>query len=412
MIVLLNDLSNLKKNIEREIANHKDNQPINISLEFNENKSTKKDNFNLMNLKKIIAKIQKDYPNNEFKFEITYVKHNDFSIDSDKCKRLEEINNFLIDNYKSELLIRRDKELDRSFPFQSVINANRQIEKIINKVNKAKNDNPDISTFEQFMIIYEEVTDFIYKEEERYDQLNASHWISVVNSDKIVCTGYASLMQELTKRVFKENEVLVLENDVDVFDKSRDELVSAHSNNIIFIKDKKYNINGLFYLDPCWDSIENKDEVKAYSYCCIPLGDIPHHKFFYFHFRNVYQYNLEESYDKFFDINKSKRIAKKIPLLKEFIHEDYFEDKNSLHYYINNYESLDNKSIVPINAYINAFKIIGKQKGLKDEELAKFVKERIEKSIAKTTYYFYTDKCNASLVNQSNSSKQSKTMKR
>ena len=108
MIVLLNDLSNLKKNIEREIANHKDNQPINISLEFNENKSTKKDNFNLINLKKVIAKIQKDYPNNEFKFEITYVKHNDFSIDSDKCKRLEEINNFLIDNYKSELLIRRD----------------------------------------------------------------------------------------------------------------------------------------------------------------------------------------------------------------------------------------------------------------------------------------------------------------
>lgn len=408
MKILINNLSNIKNNIEREIANHSDNLPINISLEFNENINTKKDNFNLTNLKKLIDKIEKSYPNNKFKFEITYVKHKDFAIDSNICKKLEGINDFLIDNYESELLIRKDKELDRSFPFQSVINANRQIDEITNKVNKAKKDNPNISTFEQFMILYEEVTDFIYKEEERYDQLNASHWISVVNSDKIVCTGYASLIKELANRIFNQKDVLILENDVDVFDKSRGDLLSAHSNNIIFLKDDKYNIKGLFYLDPCWDSIENKDEIKAYSYCCIPLGDIPNHKLFEFNFRNVYQYNLEECYESFFDINKSKRIMKKIPVLKNIITDDYFEDKNSLHYYINNYDSLDNKSIVPLKAYVNAFKIIGEQKGLKGEELMEFVNARIEKSIAKTKYYFNTNKCRAAFASCDNISRQNR----
>ena len=73
---------------------------------------------------------------------------------------------------------------------------------------------------------------------------------------------------------------------------------------MIFIKDSKYDINGLFYLDPCWDSIETKDEIKAYSYCCVPLKDVLNHKLFDFYFRNVYQYNLEECYEEFFNINK------------------------------------------------------------------------------------------------------------
>ena len=393
---------NLKNIIERKISENKNNLPITINIEFDEKSGLIKDNFNLSNLKKVISKIEKDYPNHKFKFEITYIKRDDFALDNKRCKELEEIDTYLRENYKMDLLVRRQKELGRSFPFQSVINANRQIERITDKVKQAKVDFPDISVFEQFMILYEEVTDFIYKEEERYDQLNASHWISVVNSDKIVCTGYASLMQELAKRIFNEKDVMILENDVDVFDKSRGDLISAHSNNIIFIKDSKYNINGLFYLDPCWDSIETKDEIKAYSYCCIPLGDIPNHKLFEFNFRNVYQYNLEECYEKFFDINKSKRIAKKIPILKNMIDDTSFEDKGSLHYYINNYNSLENKSIVPLEAYQNAFKIIGIQKGLSGEELSKFVKERINKCIAKTQYYFNTKKCNAAFSKEAN----------
>ena len=396
-IMLNRNFHNIKPMIDRLISEN--NKTIKLDLEFNENHNPNKDRFELSYLRGFLEALNKHYPNVNFEYNITYVKHNDFAIDSNKCKKLEEINNYLIDNYNCELLVRRENEVDRSFSFQSVINANRQIDDIVNKVKEAKKSFPDISIFEQFMILYEEVTDFIYKEEERYDQLNASHWISVINSDTIVCTGYASLMQELTKRIFNEKDVLVLENDVDVFDKRRDELISAHANNVIFLKDDKYGINGLFYLDPCWDSIETKEDIKAYSYCCIPLCDILNHKFFEFKFRNVYRYNLQDSYNKFFNLDKTNRILKKIPLIKNLVDTDsnFYEDKTSLHYYIDNYENLDNKSIVPLKAYINAFKIIGKQKGYSGEELETFVKDRIEKSIAKTKYYFDTSKTNSSL---------------
>ena len=375
--------------------------PISLHLEFDENKSKSKDIFDLKYLKSLIDAIQRRYPNLTFTYNVTYIKHADFHMDSNKCKKLEEINNFLIDNYNVELLLRKEAELDRSFTFQSVINANRQIDKIVANVKKVKQDNPSMSTFEQFMILYETVTDFIYKEEERYDQLNASHWISVINGDAIVCTGYASLMQELAKRIFKKDELLILENDVDVFDKSREDLISAHANNIIFIRDKKYSIKGLFYLDPCWDSVELKDEIKAYSYCCIPLADIPNHKFFTFQFRNVYRYNLEDCYNDFFDLQRKARSLKKLPIIKHFVTDEqsFYENKGSIQYYINNYEDLDNKSVIPLEAYANAFRIIGKQKGLTGSELERFIQERIEKSIAKTRYYFNVKDCKSSLAN-------------
>lgn len=391
MISMSKDFNEIKSKINRQIdkcENH-----VALSLEFNENRNKGKNKFDLQYLKKLISAIKKAYPKIDFEFDITYVKHNNFFIDHSQCCKLEEINNYLIDNFHKELLIRKENEGFRTFTFQSVINANRQLDKISCKVNKIKQNNPNISIFEQFMILYEEVTDFIYKEEARYDQLNASHWISVVNGDSIVCTGYASLLKELASRLFDKKDVLIFENDVDVFDKSSDELLCAHANNIIFIKDDKYGINGLFYLDPCWDSIEKKDEIKAYSYCCIPLKDIKHNKLFDFYFRNVYQYILEEEYANFFGIHMPKRRLIHIPFIDNFTDDNYLDDKNSLHYYIKNYDSLNNKSLVPLEAYINSFKIIGLQKGLKDDALKSFVKERIEKSMAKTKYYFEVSKC-------------------
>jgi len=381
----------IKNSIQSQINSHE--HPIVLKLEFNDN-DTKKDNFNLNYVKKYISAISKKYPYIDIKYEITYVKYNDFHLGDNKCRTLDEINNYLIDTGNYELLIRKQNELSRSFTFQSVISANRKLEKIIQRVNNVKEKYLNMSTFETFMLIYEEVTNLIYKEEKRYDQLNASHWISVLNGDSIVCTGYASLMQELTQRIFNGKDVLVLENDVDVYDKSKNDLISAHASNIIFIRDNKYNINGLFYLDPCLDSVETNDEIKAYSYCCTPLKDIDHHKLFTFYFRTIYQYNLAAIYKNFFNINISKNATLKNLMSKSMASDILTEDMNSLHYYINHYDSLDNKSIVPLIAYINSFKIIGENKGLKSNELNEFVKSRIEKSIAKTMNFFHAADCN------------------
>ena len=77
-----------------------------------------------------------------------------------------------------------------------------------------------------------------------------------------------------------------------------------------------------------------------------------------------------------------------------------------------NYDTLENQSYVPLNAYLNAFKIIGEEKGLKDDELKSFVKDRMEKSFAKTKYYFNIDKCNNAFAKELVKEKEKSNIKR
>ena len=46
----------------------------------------------------------------------------------------------------------------------------------------------------------------------------------------------------------------------------------GHANNLVIIKDEKYNIDGLFYCDACWDS--KKNDQKWCLHCCIPIQDV------------------------------------------------------------------------------------------------------------------------------------------
>lgn len=390
------NINQIKSIIEKHLSKEPNRTIFDISLDINEVNDIKK----LLSVKSLIEIINKSYPHLTFNFNITYIKNRDYSINSKICKVLEDLDNYLRKEYKVQLKMRTKKELDKSFGFRDVVNANRKIDSIVNKVKNATFQGENLSPFEKLMLIYEEVTDHIYKEDESYYLLSSSHWIPVVNGDTIVCTGYASLIQEISKRVFSDKEVLILDNDVDVFDKRTDEKIDAHASNIVLIKDKKYNINGMFYLDSCWDSIEHKGEKKGYAYCCTPLFDIAQHKLFYFDFRKVYHYNLEEIYDNFFGFNKLNKFFKKLPFLKELGNDtQYFDDKSSLHYFINNYDDLPIKSVIPLEAYTQSFKIIGSLNGLTGNELKEYVKTRIDDSVSKTKFYFNHKNCISCFAN-------------
>mgnify|MGYP003293647335 CR=1 FL=1 len=80
------------------------------------------------------------------------------------------------------------------------------------------NDEP-LSPFEKFMIAYEYVTNYVYNEDGDMWHRTTSHWVPVLEGDKIVCVGYASLLQALCDRIFSPEEVKVFTQSLNIYDK-------------------------------------------------------------------------------------------------------------------------------------------------------------------------------------------------
>jgi len=191
-------------------------------------------------------------------------------LETDKCKDLEEVDNFFREKFNKELLLFSNIDY-LEYGFRQTLRANRKLGVIANKIRNATNDGKELSPFEKFMLAYEFVTDFVYNEGGDTAHLQTSHWVPVLDGDKIICGGYASLLEELCRRIFPEKEVIVMPQFLKVFD-TKGNYSNGHANNLVLIKDEKYNIDGLFYCDACWDSKVNGK--KHYVNCCIPLQDI------------------------------------------------------------------------------------------------------------------------------------------
>jgi len=385
----------IKETLDEIFNELKRETPI-LNLSFNENINKNNKQFNLDLVKTYINTIKQLYPQKKYDLFVTYIMKENYILDTDNCRELEKIDNYLRKNYSIQLLIKSKEEI-LSNGFRSVINANRKIDEIANKINNTTYKGGPLSPFEKFMLVYEEVTNHIYKSDGRFMQYSSNHWVPVLNGDKIVCTGYASLLKAICERVFSSDEIKVFENHMKVYKKNSDIILGGHANNVVFIKDEKYKINGMFYVDACWDSKrENID--KTYAYCCIPIIDIMKEKKHSFSFEYFTPGNIEETFEELFNPNKNKKksFLDKINIFKKingFFESLEFKEDISLQHFIDNYDSLPNKSIVPIDAFINSFKIIGVQKGLEGKNLEEFVKYKILITMNQTIESFDHENC-------------------
>ena len=125
------------------------------------------------------------------------------------------------------------------------------------------------SPFEKYLMIYRYITSFVYQENTEKPK-NSRRIISVMNSTDIVCMGYSKLLQYLCKEagIFCETQNLDVYNE-------KTKKNGSHQNNIVYLKDEKYGIDGLYYVDSCWDSIKTRKEpFLQYNYALLPLGDV------------------------------------------------------------------------------------------------------------------------------------------
>ena len=157
--------------------------------------------------------------------------------------------------------------------------------------------NHDGSPFEKFLEIYGYVTSHIYKKNE--ENLGMSRdIIAIMNSDDIVCVGYAKLMEYLCKEVGIDCRC----SGCDLFT-TENEYTSSHQCNLVYMKDEKYGIDGWYHVDACWDAVRNGGEPYLnYNYCMIPIEDVKHstRRFdFYYESEAVYG-DLDELFIDYF----------------------------------------------------------------------------------------------------------------
>lgn len=130
----------------------------------------------------------------------------------------------------------------------------------------------NLSPFEQFLCFYKESTNRVYNEEQKNESSVISRSIvGINNSDRIVCSGYADWLRAMCNYMQNPN-IHCVSLPVNYFVDNN--YKSSHKVNLVYIKDEKYNIDGLYYVDSCWDSKSNEYGEMKLTHCLIPIRDM------------------------------------------------------------------------------------------------------------------------------------------
>ena len=133
-----------------------------------------------------------------------------------------------------------------------------QINYITKKIKKY-----NLSPLERVLLVYDIVKNNSYHKEGNNENYLISRTLdNVLNSDYIVCAGYIAIINAMLKNLNI--------NAIPIICKTKKE---KHCRSIIYLVDKKYNIDGIYALDPTWDSKRNDTEniIDKYNYFLMPL---------------------------------------------------------------------------------------------------------------------------------------------
>ena len=126
-------------------------------------------------------------------------------------------------------------------------NTVKAINEIVEKIKKY-----NLSPFEQIMYAYDLVRERIYKFEDKGDSPTKSRDLtSVLSGDRIVCVGYAVLLKAILRNFSINAENYIIEHKTKPL---------AHQRSMIYVLDPKYNIDGVFFFDPTFDSRKKEND--------------------------------------------------------------------------------------------------------------------------------------------------------
>ena len=161
------------------------------------------------------------------------------------------------------------EDLEMTWDLKEVENANNKVKSITNEIKKH-----NFSPLEKLLYGYISVTSPTYKINDFFEHYSKSRSIyGVLNSEKIVCVGYANLLSAFLEEVDSKN----LKPYINMVKVSEDGKTAHayHANLIVYVKDEKYNIDGYYYFDPTWDAGHEKfSDYPSLNFFMLPLKDI------------------------------------------------------------------------------------------------------------------------------------------
>lgn len=131
-----------------------------------------------------------------------------------------------------------------------------QIDFIAKKIKKY-----NLSPFEQLILVYDIVKNNVYIKENDNDSPFTSRTLNnILNNDYIVCAGYVTMANAILKSLGNNVTSILCNND-------------THCRGLIYINDKKYNIDGVYVFDPTFDNKKDNDSeyfIDNYNYFSLP----------------------------------------------------------------------------------------------------------------------------------------------
>ncbi len=303
-----------------------------------------------------------------------------------EIEELTNLNDFLIKNSNKELLYQESLNLNGSliaWKHSTVCRANSELSKVILEIK-----DKHLSPFETMIFIHKYASSFKYNEGKSAEE--ARTITGLYDKKDIVCVGYATLVKAIVDELNMEG----LEAQINTCDvRTLDNLFKSgkHVNNIIKIKDDKYDIDGIYMEDACWDSaLEGaKTKGRGLAHLLYPIQDIT--KLSSMIYRDLKIETLDQLIHCQIDEEKLKlhspktslrdKIRIKVAILKREIKT--IVKKPEI------YERVHSNPIT-LNAYKNGFYTL--LKTLKpynsETQLQKDTKKEIEKSVARSTQVF------------------------
>ncbi len=145
-------------------------------------------------------------------------------------------------------------ETDEPTDMNAYIRVENKIKEILEPIEKHKDE---LSPFEILLWLYNIVATYReYKVENTDEDYRISRFLNkLLFTDKMVCVGYSYLLSDTAKR----HSLDVWENFACDKANTRKDTEYNHYNNLVFLQDEKYDINGVYLMDTTFDNHSDKD---------------------------------------------------------------------------------------------------------------------------------------------------------
>lgn len=246
-IVFEHHLYDYKKRI-KDIEYKINSASFNIGLDFSVLDNKVIDVYN-----KVVDRLKELNCNLE-KTRIEIVPKHDYLYLPEEIKFLQDLKNkhFEKTGSKEDLYFIGEMNFDsynKGFSLSEVINANNKVDTLVERIK-------NLSDFEKISYIYAYLTQKMYNGVD--DRRNSTTLVGVLNSNKIICVGYVKLLTTVLQKAGLDCFVCVENNN--------------HETCFLKVKDEKYGIDGFYYFDPTWDSVNNN--ITKLDYFALTLDEL------------------------------------------------------------------------------------------------------------------------------------------